>query len=77
MDEIDKYPRWSGREANPIKLARERSKNWPGMNKLVLISTPTLKEGNIYKAYMESISDSGITYRVRIVGICSHFCGKM
>ena len=70
MDEIDKYPRWSGREANPIKLARERSKNWPGMNKLVLISTPTLKEGNIYKAYMES----DIRFRYHVP--CPH-CGHM
>lgn len=70
MDEVDKYPRWAGREANPIKLARERSKNWPGMMKLVLISTPTIKEGNITKAYNEA----DVRYKYYVP--CPH-CGHM
>ena len=50
LDEIDKYPLWSGKEANPIKLAEERTKNWP-IAKIVKVSTPTIKTGAIYKAY--------------------------
>jgi len=53
MDEIDKYPRWAGREANPIALAEERAKNWPS-KKMLLMSTPTLESGNIYQQYMRA-----------------------
>jgi len=68
LDEIDKYPIWSGREANPIKLAEERTKNWP-IAKVVKISTPTLKTGAIYKAY----EAADIRYRFEMP--CPH-CGK-
>lgn len=27
MDEIDKYPMWSGKEASPLKLKEERNQN--------------------------------------------------
>lgn len=70
MDEVDKYPRWAGREASPIKLAQERAKNWSGMSKLVLLSTPTVKDGNIYRAY--EACDMRYKYHVP----CPH-CGKM
>lgn len=51
MDEIDKYPQWTGREASPLKLAKERTKNWPD-RKIALFSTPTTEQGNIYQAYL-------------------------
>ena len=51
MDEIDKYPKWAGREASPLKLAEERTKNWPN-RKIFIASTPTLENGNIYQAYV-------------------------
>lgn len=50
LDEIDKYPLWAGREANPLKLTEERTKNWWN-SKIVKVSTPTLKTGAIYQAY--------------------------
>ena len=50
MDEVDKYPRWTGREASPLKLARERTKNWP-KRKIIIGSTPTLKDGHVYEAW--------------------------
>lgn len=53
MDEIDKYPVWSGKEASPLKLAEERTKNWPN-KKIFLASTPTLETGQIYKAYQSA-----------------------
>nr|WP_255700281.1 terminase gpA endonuclease subunit [Dethiosulfovibrio faecalis] len=48
FDEIDKYPRYSGREANPLKLGKERTKTFPN-RKLMYISTPTLETGNIWR----------------------------
>lgn len=53
MDEVDKYPRWSGREASPIKLVQERTKNFP-WRKLMIMSTPTTEAGNVYQAYEKS-----------------------
>ncbi len=53
MDEIDKYPRWAGREASPLKLAEERTKNWPN-RKIFIASTPTVESGNITQAYREA-----------------------
>lgn len=67
LDEIDKYPKWSGREASPIKLVIERAKNWFN-RKIFKISTPTLKTGPIYQGYEKS--DVKYEYRVP----CPH-CG--
>lgn len=53
MDEVDKYPMWTGREANPISLVKERTKNWP-WRKILVMSTPTTEYGYVYKSYMES-----------------------
>lgn len=49
MDEIDKYPGASKKEADPIKLARERTKTFASNRKIFLTSTPTLKTGHIWK----------------------------
>lgn len=49
MDEVDKYPGASNKEANPIKLARERTKTFHN-KKIYMTSTPTLKTGHIWKA---------------------------
>lgn len=53
MDEVDKYPRWSGKEASPIKLVTERTKNFP-WRKIMIMSTPTTENGNVYQAYVNS-----------------------
>ncbi len=49
MDEVDKYPGASNKEADPIKLARERTKTFHN-RKIYITSTPTLKNGHIWKA---------------------------
>ncbi|MBQ6091666.1 MAG: phage terminase large subunit family protein [Lachnospiraceae bacterium] len=49
MDEVDKYPGASNKEADPIKLARERTKTFHN-RKIYITSTPTLKTGHIWQA---------------------------
>lgn len=53
LDEIDKYPKFSGREADPIKLASERQKTFWN-RKTVKVSTPTTREGYIHREYGKS-----------------------
>lgn len=53
LDEVDKYPGASKKEANPISLARERTKTFHN-RKIFITSTPTLKTGHIWKAKEES-----------------------
>lgn len=48
MDEVDKYPGASSKEADPLKLATERTKTFHN-KKIYLTSTPTLKTGHIWK----------------------------
>lgn len=49
LDEVDKYPGASRKEADPISLARERTKTFKN-RKIYMTSTPTLKSGHIWKA---------------------------
>lgn len=53
MDEVDKYPGASGKEADPIKLATERTKTFHN-RKVYITSTPTLKTGHIWKLKEDS-----------------------
>lgn len=48
MDEVDKYPGASNKEADPIKLATERTKTFHN-KKIFITSTPTLKTGHIWQ----------------------------
>jgi phage terminase large subunit GpA-like protein len=50
-DELDKWPRFSGREADPVELSNERLRTYKDIYKAVDVSTPTTKEGYIHKAY--------------------------
>lgn len=50
FDETDKYPGASKKEADPISLARERTKTFAHNRKIFLTSTPTLRTGHIWKA---------------------------
>lgn len=50
LDEIDKYSAFSGREADPMSLAKERTGTWP-KKKHYITSTPTTREGAIWKAW--------------------------
>ncbi len=49
MDEVDKYPGASSREADPIKLAMERTKTFHN-RKIFMTSTPTIRTGHIWRA---------------------------
>lgn len=49
LDEVDKYPGASKKEADPISLARERTKTFSN-RKIYMTSTPTLKSNHIWKA---------------------------
>lgn len=69
LDEVDKYPMWTGREANPVSLIKERTKNWP-WRKILVMSTPTTEYGYVYKAYMES--DAHYEYMVPCPE-CGHY----
>jgi len=51
MDEVDKYPASSGKEADPRSLARERTKTFAHNKKIFQTSTPTLKNGPIWQEW--------------------------
>ena len=69
FDEIDKFPRWTGAEAGPLELAAERTKTFYN-KKIVKVSTPTLKTGNIWQGWLHA----DIQYRYFVP--CPH-CGTM
>lgn len=50
FDEIDKFPKWAGSEASPLALAEERTKTFWN-KKIVKVSSPTLKSGNIWQSW--------------------------
>lgn len=70
MDEVDKYPKNSGKEADPRSLARERTKTFPYNKKVFQTSTPTLKNGAIWQAYEKA--DVKLEYYVPCPH-CGHF----
>lgn len=69
LDEVDKYPSSTKKEADPIKLARERTKTF-AQKKIFTTSTPTIKQGHIWRA--KESADVVKKYYVP----CPH-CGKM
>lgn len=69
FDEIDKFPKWTGAEAGPLELAAERTKTFYN-RKIVKVSTPTLKTGNIWQGWL----NADIQYRYFVP--CPH-CGEM
>ena len=50
LDEVDKYPANAGKEADPISLARERTKTFHNKT-IIMISTPTIQTGAIWQAF--------------------------
>lgn len=68
LDEVDKYPGATKKEADPIRLARERTKTFHN-RKIFMTSTPTLKSGHIWQALEDA--DAVKHYFVP----CPH-CGK-
>jgi len=53
IDEIDKFPGASRKESDPVSLAEERTKTFRG-RKIFKTSTPTIREGHIWKAKMSA-----------------------
>lgn len=69
LDEVDKFPGASRREADPVSLALERTKAFHN-RKIVPMSTPTLKDGHIWR--LKEAADVEKHYFVP----CPH-CGEM
>lgn len=53
FDECDKFPLRAGNDADPFKLAAERTKAFY-RNKLVEVSSPTLDSGYIWQSWLEA-----------------------
>lgn len=53
LDEVDKYPPAGQKEADPISLAKERTKTFRG-RKIYSCSTPTVRTGHIWKMMQKS-----------------------
>lgn len=53
MDEVDKFPRFSGREADPVSLAMERTRTFWN-RKIIMASTPTTRDGYIWREWEAS-----------------------
>ena len=69
IDEIDKFPGASTKEADPVSLAEERTKTFRG-SKIYKTSTPTLRTGHIWQA--KEKADAEKHYFIP----CPH-CGEM
>lgn len=69
MDEVDKYPGASQKEADPISLARERTKTFAN-RKIYMTSTPTIASGPIWKGLL------GCDVEKHYFVPCPH-CGEM
>ena len=52
-DEVDKFPPWSGREADPISLAEMRTMTYiqGGRRRIVIVSTPTTRAGVVWQEW--------------------------
>ena len=68
LDETDKYPKSSKKEADPISLARERTKTFPN-KKICMASTPTYTDGPIWQEFQAA--DRKLKYYMP----CPH-CGE-
>ena len=56
LDEVDKYPPWAGREADPISLAVKRTTTYGHRARIWIGSTPTTRDGPIWTRW-ESCGD--------------------
>ncbi|HSV27264.1 MAG TPA: terminase gpA endonuclease subunit [Sedimentisphaerales bacterium] len=62
-DELDKFPEFSGKEADPLALAEIRTNAYPYTKKIIDLSTPTTDSGYIGKA-IEHEADEVRDYHV-------------
>jgi phage terminase large subunit GpA-like protein len=51
FDEVDKYPPFAGREADPISLGKERTGTYGHRKRHYITSTPTTAEGSVMKQW--------------------------
>jgi phage terminase large subunit GpA-like protein len=51
FDEVDKFPMFSGREADPISLGLKRISNWKARARALIGSTPTTRHGEIWRRW--------------------------
>lgn len=54
MDEVDKFPHAGTKEADPVSLAKERTKTFRGGRKIFYASTPTVRSNHIWVAKEEA-----------------------
>lgn len=71
-DETDKYPTFSGREADPVNLAEARTRTYGHRRKLVQVSTPTTKHGAIATAFDATPAEAQLFFHLA----CPH-CGEL
>ena len=57
MDEIDGFPKSAGTEGDPIKLAERRTETFRYNRKLVVTSTPTIKNGPIERRFKKGTQE--------------------
>lgn len=69
FDECDKYPTFSGKEADPISLGEERTATYGHRRHKFKVSTPTTRDGHIWRAW-EACGD-----KRRFYVPCPH-CGE-
>lgn len=51
LDEVDKYPPYAGRDADPISLAMARTRTYGHRRKVVIVSTPTTDKGAVWTEF--------------------------
>lgn len=56
LDEVDKWPEWTGKEADPIRLARERTRTFWN-RKIISASTPTTADRYIWRQLAQSTNE--------------------
>lgn len=71
-DETDKYPAFSGKETDPIRLAGHRQTTYAHRKKLIELSTPTTRHGLIFKAFDATAKDHQFSFHVPCPG-CGTF----
>jgi phage terminase large subunit GpA-like protein len=54
LDEVGKYPPKSGRESDPVSLAKKRVRTFKGRWKILVISTPVIEDDLIHAEYKKS-----------------------
>lgn len=69
LDEVDKYPPASKKEADPVSLAIERTKTYTTGRAIFITSTPTVRSGTIWKQKEEADEER------HFVVACPH-CGE-